>query len=249
MSRASRGFRRTGKAIKFLFFTVVFFVIALLLWRIFSSGDPKSMKALTVNEAMVEAYEREGKDLYMFRQTLNKTTYGKDNYGYFTITDCVFIPEANQVQLVLRYNNGTIRSLAEDYDLETVPERTEDLYDLTLVLATDLTPDVTEDNAGNDAESVAFTRLHPVSVTSAEKNLYNYRRFVFDLDEIGMDLSELTGEGGLLLAMYADIYYVEDIRYDEYAYGTLCVYDYVQEKETVKLEGADLRALRKRSEE
>jgi hypothetical protein len=249
MSRVSRGFRRTGKAIKFLFFFVVFFVIALLLWRIFSSGDPKSMKSLTVNEKIVAAYEQEGKDLYMFRQTLNKTTYGKDNYGYFTITDCVFIPEANQVQLVLRYNNGTIQSLAEDYALEQMPARTDDLYDVTLVIATDLTPDITEDNAGNDAESVSFTRLHPTSVTSAEKNLYNYRRFVFDLDEIEMDLSELTGEGGLLLAMYADIYYVEDIRYDEYAYGTLCVYDYLQEKEMVKLGGADLRALRKETEE
>ena len=249
MSRVSRGLSRMGKAIKFLFFAVVFFVIALLLWRIFSSGDPKSMKGLTVNEKMVEAYEREGEDLYMFRQTLNTTTYGKNNYGYFTVTDCVFIPEANQVQLVLRYNNGTIRSLAEDYGLEQIPERTEDLYDLTLVLATDLTPEVTEDNAGNDSGSVAFTRIHPISVTSDQKNLYNYRRFVFDLDESGMSLSELTGEGGLLLAMYADIYYVEDVRYDEYAYGTLCVYDYLQKKEIVKLEGADLRALREKSEE
>lgn len=249
MSRVSRGFRRTGKAIKILFFTVVFFVIALLLWRIFSSGDPKSMKALTINEKMIEAYEQEGENLYMFRQTLNKTTYGKENYGYFTITDCVFIPEANQVQLVLRYNNGTIQSLAEDYGLEQMPERTDDLYDLTLVIATDLTPDVTVDNAGNDPESVEFTRVHALEVTSAEKNLYNYRRFVFDLDETGMDLSELVGEDGLLLAIYADIYYVEDIRYDEYAYGTLCVYDYLQEKQTVKLEGADLRALRKEIEE
>ena len=139
--------------------------------------------------------------------------------------------------------------MAEDYGLDQVPDRTEDLYDLTLVLATDLTPDVAEDNAGNDSESVAFTRLHPVSVMSDEKNLYNYRRFVFDLDEIGMDLSELTGEGGLLLAMYADVYYVEDIRYEEYAYGTLCVYDYLQEKQTVELKGADLRALQKKSEE
>ena len=60
MSRVSRGFRRTGKAIKFLFFTVVFSVIALLLWRIFSSGDPKSMKSLTVNEDLTAAYERQG---------------------------------------------------------------------------------------------------------------------------------------------------------------------------------------------
>lgn len=249
MSRVSRGFRITAKIIKGLFFAVVFSVIALLLWRVFSSGDPKSMEALTVNEKLVAAYEREGDELYMFRQSLNKTTYGKNNYGYFTITDCVFIPEANQVQLVLRYNNATIRALTEDYGLSELPDRSDELYDLTLVLATDLTPDDTSDNAGNDPESVAFTRLQPVSVTSDEKNLYNYRRFVFDLEEAGLSLSELTGEGGLLLAAYADIYYVEDIRYDEYAYGTLCVYDYLQEKKEARPESADLRALRDASEE
>ena len=244
MSRASRGFRLAGKIVKGLFYTVIFSVIALLLWRVFSSGDPKSIEGLTVNESLVSAYEREGDELVLFRQILNKTTYGKDNYGYFTVTDCVFIPEANQIQLILRYNNATLRALAEDYHLEEAPDREKDLYDLTLVLATDLTPDVESDNAGNDPASVAFTRLSPVSVSADKKNLYNYRRFVFDLNEAGLSLSELTGEGGLLLAAYADVYYVEDINYDEPAYGTLCVYDYLQPKNKASLTGADRRALR-----
>jgi len=244
MSRVSRGFRVAGKIVKGLFFAMVFSVIALLLWRVFSSGDPKSMEALTVNEELVAAYERQGDELTLFRQKQNKTTFGKNNYGYFTITDCVFIPEANQIQLVFRYNNSTLRALAEDYGLTEAPSREEELYDLTLVLATDLTPDVTEDNARNDPESVAFTRLSPVSVTSETKNLYNYRRFVFDLGEADLSLSELTGEGGLLLAAYADIYYVEDIRYDELPYGTLCLYDYLQEKKVSRLPADDRRALR-----
>ena len=243
MSRASRAFRRGTKIIKGIFFAMIFSVMALLLWRILSSGDPKEIRALTVNQNVVAAYEEADGELYMFRQNLNRTTYGKNNYGYFTVTECIFIPEANQVQLIFRYNNSTLRALAEDYKLSAMPDRDDELYDMTLVIATDLTPDDTSDNAGNDPESVAFTRIKPVSVTTEQKNLYNYRRFVFDLGEAGLDLSELTGEGGLMLAAYADIYYVEDINYDEKAYGTLCVYDYLQKRREVKLTASDRRAL------
>lgn len=243
MSRASRCLRITGKTLRFLFFLVIFSVIAFLLWRMISSDDPKSMKTLTPNEKLVTAYERQGENLLLFRQTQNKMTYAASNYGYFGITDCIFIPDANQIQLVFRYNNATIRHLTEDYALEKTPERSEELYDVTLLFAIDRTPENSEDNDGNDPDSVSFLRLHPVSVTSDEKNVYNYRRFVFDLDEAGLSLADLTQENGLLLAVYADIYYNQDIRYDESAYGTLCIYDYSQEKQTAALEKQDRKAL------
>ena len=243
MSRVSRGFRITGKLIKFLFFLLIFSVIGVLLWRIFSSGDPSSMKSLTPNDKLAAAYEEKGDDLYLFRQGQNMITSGKENYGYFAVTDCVFIPEANQIQIVVRYNTATLRSLAEDYALETAPSRDEELFDVSLTVATDLTPDVTDDNAGNDPASVRFTRVHPTQVSADTKNLYNYRRLVFELDSAELSLSELL-DSGLLLAVYADIYYNQDIRYDEPAYGTLCLYDYLSEREDASLSGKERRALR-----
>ena len=140
MSSASRGARITWNVIRGLFYAVIFSVIALLFWRIASSGDPKSMKTLTINDALAEAYERDGEDLYMFRQNQRSITSGEHNYGYFSITDCVFIPAANQVQIVLRYNNSTLRSLAKDYNLSAVPSRDEELFDVSLVFAIDETP-------------------------------------------------------------------------------------------------------------
>ena len=243
MSRVSRGLRITGRVIKFFFFLLVFSVIGILLWRIFSSGDPSSMKRLTPNEKLAAAYEEKGDELYLFQQGQNMITSGKDNYGYFAVTDCVFIPEANQIQIVVRYNTATIRSLAEDYALEPVPSRDEELFDVSLTVATDLTPDVTDDNAGNDPASVQFVRVHPTQVNSDKKNLYNYRRLVFDLESAGLSLSELL-DSGLLLAVYTDIYYNQDIRYDEPAYGTLCLYDYLSERKDVSLSGKDRRALK-----
>ena len=242
MSRVSRGFRITGRIIKFLFFLIVFSVIAIILWRIFSSGDPKSVDTITPNDKLCEAYEEHGDGLYMFRQEQRSITSAKDNYGYFSVTNCVFIPEANQIQIVVRYNNSTIRSLAEDKALPEVPLRDEELFDVSLSIATDKTPDNKDDNLGNDENSVRFTRVHPSSVSSDTKNLYNYRRFVFDLDSADISLSELL-EDGLMLAVYADIYYVGDVDYEKPAYGTLCLYDHLSENIEVKMRSRDRDAL------
>lgn len=242
MSRVWRAFRWGGRTIKFLFFLVIFGVIAVLLWRMFSSGDPESMKTITPNDSLAIAYEKEGEDLYLFRQEQRSITSGENNYGYFSVTDAVFIPSANQIQIVVRYNNSTLRSLTEDKGLSSVPDRGEELFDVTLSLATDLTPDNPDDNLGNAEESVGFVRVHPVSVSADRKNLYNYRRFVFDLGAAGLSLSELL-DGKLLLAVYADIYYKGDVNYDEPAYGTLCLYDYITEINPGRLTKKDRAAL------
>ena len=244
MSRASRGFRLFGKTVKILFFLLIFSVIFFLFWRIFSSDNPKSMEQLTVNDQLAAAYEQDGNDLYMFRQNLDMITRADHNYGYFAITDSVFIPAANQIQITFRYNNSTITHLVEDKDLAETPSRDDELFDVTLLIATDLTPDNDEDDLGNNPDSVKLVRLHASSVEADTKNVYNYRRFVFDLDEIGVSLSELL-EKEELLAVYTDVYYVGDVNYDETPYGTLCLYDHLSKIEPVKLSGRDKRALRK----
>ena len=244
MSRVSRGFRFFGRVIKALFFLLIFSVIFFLIWRVFSSTKPpQSVASLTVNEDLYEAYLDEGNDLRLWRQSQNELTRAENNAGYFGAADCVLIPGANQVQLLARYNNSTIRALAEDYALPSTPSREEELYDVTLLLAIDLTPEITEDNAGNDPASVQFVRVHASSSVPAQKNMYNYRRLVFDCDEVGVSLEELIEEK-LLLAVYADFYYKEDIRYEENPYGTLCLYDYLSETLVDKLDGADKRALK-----
>ncbi|MBO5939390.1 MAG: hypothetical protein J6Q82_07875 [Clostridia bacterium] len=202
------------------------------------------MEGLTLNDKVVVAYEEEGDKLSMFNQNLDMITRAKHNYGYFAVTDSVFIPSANQIQITFRYNNSTIEHLAEDKGLSEVPSRESELFDVTLLLATDLTPDNTEDNLGNDPESVKLTRVHASSVTSETQNLYNYRRLIFDLDEIGVSMEELL-ERGELLAVYTDIYYIEEVNYDETTYGTLCIYDHLAKCYDVKLSGADRRAIRK----
>lgn len=243
MSRVNRFFKISGCLIKCIFGLVIATVCAALLWRVFSSGDPKSMKALSINEKIYNAYTQNGENLYMFDQEQNSITRGEKNYGYFSVTDCKFIPDANQAQIVFRYNNSTIRSLAEDYSLPSVPDRSEELYDVTLLLAIDLTPENKDDNSTNAPESVRFVRVHASSYTRDTKLMYNYYRLVFDIGDSGEDIKALL-DSKLLLAVYADVYYVNDLDYEKDPYGTLCLYDYLSENKTVELESYDKRAIK-----
>lgn len=239
---------RTATAVKYTFkalgLILVFGTIGILLWRVFTAGNPKSMENLSVNDALVEAWneaEAEGRELTIYTPVMPDgsqiTSVVGKNYSYFAVTHNVFIEEANQVQVLFRYNNSTIRHLKEDYKLPEMPSRSDDLYDVTLVVAYDLTPSDTTDNDGNDPESVRFERYHATDSVAAKKNLYNYRRFTFD----GINMNDPEAP---VLAVYVDIYYKEDVNYDEDSYGTIPIYDYAAERTPYKLSGDDKKNLK-----
>lgn len=218
---------------------IVFGTSIFFLWRVFSSGDPKDMAALDVNPPVLAAYEAAeaaGAELTVYSQEQDHITRAEHNYSYFAVTDVKFVEEADQVQVLFRYNNSTIRHLVEDYGLPAIPERSADLYDVTLYVAYDLTPGDPTDNDGNDPESVKFIRYYPTSHTAAQKNLYNYRKFIFD----GVDMTVTENP---VLAVYVDVYYKEDVDYGKDSYGTLIIYDYASERIPYTLSKGDREAL------
>ena len=125
-----------------------------------------------------------------------------------------------------------------DKSLSETPERSDDLFDVNLFFSVDLTPENKGDNATISEEGTRTFRCSSTLVGKEETTLYNYRKFVFDLDSVGEDLAELLNTD-TLLAVYADVYYVEEMDLDKEAYGTLCLYDYITKKETVKLTRSD----------
>ena len=252
-------FRVAGKIIKTICIVAVFSVIAFLIWRAFFSGIlPKSMESLVINDSLAEAYEKHDGKLTVKYQKIDDITrvelseYEEEktgrlsNYGYFSIVKVDIIPEANQIQVVFRYNNGTIKALAEDYGLAEIPDRSEDLYDITIIKTTDLTPDNKDDNLTeeNDENAVGEERFFPTEelTVSDTANVYNYRKFVFE----GISIDSDT------LALYVDIYYKGDIVKDEAgeytnpAYGTLCIWDYISEDLYREIGSDDLAALEAR---
>ena len=212
-------------------------ICGILIWRLCSSGDPEEVKYLMGNDALYEAYDKHGKDLVLQYQNQDTITRAEYNAGYFSITQYVFIPEAKQVQLVFRYNNSTIKNLASDYGLAEIPEKGEDLFDVTLVSVVDLTPDNPKDNEEESARTKV--RYTPTAATRTETSLYTYYRFVFDGIEITSDM----------LYVFADIYYEGDLDYEKRPYGTLCLYDDESQWIPYKLSRAERKMLKTREDD
>ncbi len=240
MSIARRTLRITKKLIKLAFVLLIVFINALLIWRLFSTSEPKTMKALSPNEALVSAYLESGEALGAFRQEQRTITSAEGNYGYFSVTKATFIPSANQIQVVFRYNNSTLRHTQEDFSLDEAPSRDDDVYDVSLLVVTDLTPDNDDDNLSTSSESVKMSRIKPTYSESDKTSLYNYRLLVFDLDEL--DLASLV-QDETLISVFADVYYSGAVDYEEKPYGTLCLYDYKTATEPVKLSKDDIDAI------
>lgn len=205
--------RIIGGILKLIVTALIALVVGTIIWRVFFSAKiPSEVKYLQKNEILSAAYAETGGNLTFRRQEQASITRAEKNYGYFSVVDCVFIPEAAQVQLVFRYNNSTIRHLAEDYGLEEVPSKSEDLFDVTLIRTTDLTPENTGDNG--DPSTLKKDRVHATSAVRAETQLYTFYRYVFD----GVTVEDVTD------GVFADVYWLGDINYNADAYGTLCLY-------------------------
>ena len=226
-----------GRVVKWSISLLLCLICGIIVWRMCSSGDPEEVKYLKGNDALYEAYDKHGKDLVLQYQMQDTITLAEYNRGYFSITQYVFIPEAKQVQLVFRYNNSTIKHLAEDYELGAIPDKSEDLFDVTLLTTTDLTPDNREDNAST--EQLTMQRYYPTSFERTETSLYTYYRFVFDNIAITPDM----------LYVFADIYYLGDLNYEERPYGTLCLYDDESPWVSYKLSRVELKMLDKKEDE
>lgn len=234
MATSKYSWRIFGFIVKAVCGVFIAAVVGLLLWRIIDSAiDPGEMNTLIPNEKLVDAYNDNGGKLTMYDQEQTTHTRGNNNYGYFGITQSVFIKEANQLQFVFRYNNSTLRHTKEDYSLPSVPSRDEEVYDVTVTVMYDLTPENKDDNDGKTPEAVKYERFFPSDMRSAKKTLYNYRKFVFDGIEITDDV----------IGVYVDFYYVGDINYDELPYGSLLLYYQDDQNRTVALTSNDKKAI------
>ncbi len=251
MSRVWVIIKRIGKVLRFAIICLVITICVFMIWRaMFSTATPKELKALTPNEELRTLYTEQGKDIYMFKQNYDEITRNEAAYGYFSVPSAVFIPEIEQAQIVFRYNNSTVRSVAEDYSMPSVPDRESDLFDVTLVMYVDLTPDNKEDNNkinadGTPNENIRKIRLQPrTDLTSSKRtSLYSFYRYTFDLiGESGESFTSLL-EQGTLLAIHTDFYYNGDIRYDSDPYGAICIYASDFSDIPVALSGKDKKAL------
>ena len=237
---------KLGKILTPIFTLACLLVTVLILFRICSQNKiPSEIDTISVNDSLKSAYAEKGDDLSVIYQDLHIYSTERNvrldengkiipNAGkaYFAVPSSIFIPDARQLQLVLRYNNSTLKYLAEDYKAicPKVPDRSEEVYDITLIKVTDLTPD---DQTDNDLPAkLAEERFTVTSVKSAEKKLHNFRRLTFE----NFDL-----DGAL--RVYLCIYYKGDVDYGEDPYATVTLYDSTKPTLSYTLTERDVAAL------
>ena len=216
----SRTPRIIGRIVKLCAVLLIFSVCGILIWRMVSSRDPEEISTLIPNETLGAAYREEGTDLllqYQYQTTITRAEY---NSGYFSVTQYVFIPSANQIQLVFRYNNSTLLHLKEDYSLSGTPSKDGTYFDVTVTTSIDKTPDIREDNYTEDGttpECLEIKRYYPTAALTKRTTtgLYTYYRYVFE----NVPMEKHT------VGVFADFYYLGDLDYGKKPYGTLCLYD------------------------
>ena len=126
-----------GKCIKWFFCGLAAMVFIVMIWRINAMENlPKDMQTLTVTEATFRAYEAaraRGETLEMITQgNIDPISTNDEAYGYFWVASSVIIPEAEQLQLVVRYNNSTLEHLASDFKLGEIPAREDEVLALPM---------------------------------------------------------------------------------------------------------------------
>ena len=229
----SRGRRIVGRVFRYAFRALVFGIIALVLWRVLLSDRvPKDAKTLLVNDRTYEAYLEKGDGLQLYTQTREQLTYREDEsgpLGLFWASQTIFLPDADQVQILTRYNNSTLRHVANDFGLAEPPAREQEIVDVTLLVTTDPTP-LDREN-GDDRTTRYHASAAPVHFETA---MYNYRKLIFD----GVNLNDPN-----IVEISVDFYYVGNVNYEKVPYGTLCIYGSEHEKESLKLTARDKRAL------
>ena len=244
MSRVWVAIKRFGRVLGFLCGIVVLAVCAFMLWRVFSTGTPKTIDTVSKNDRLSAVYAEKGEDMVIFKQNQDIITRADYNSGYFAIPDYAFFPESNQLQLVFRYNNSTLKALKKDKGLSEVPDRNGDYFDVSLVLYLDLTPENLEDNEDPDSPNVKKIRCLGHVDAKDKTTLYNFYRYTFYFDECDepVDISKLMADGSII-AIHAQFYYLEELDYSSAPYGALLLYNPADKNLDVPLSSADKKAL------
>ena len=215
-----------GHVVRLLFVLLLIAMITVLLWRVvFSQNPPDGFDEIAGNDTLRAALEANGK-ITVLTQEQVKYTESADNYAYFNLEHCYFLKEADQVQLLLFYNNSTLERLAEDRGLAAVPPRGEEVFSLKLTQYVDVTPADFVKASENDILTEAKT-LSPTAAQITTNSLYTFIRYTFD----GVELDADT------VVIYLDLCYEEE------SYGTLRLYHRESASEERLLSGKEQDAI------
>lgn len=197
----------TWHIVRALFVALIAFICLFLGWRmVFSKRPAKELRTISDNAVLSAAYESYGKISVMEQPDEVKYTEGEDNYADYHVGWCVFLEEANQVQLLFLYNNSTLRDVSETLKLDQALPRGEEVFGVELLMLIDVSPE------GHEGDPIIEERvIRATSCEMGENRLYTFSRYTFD----GVDITDAVK------VVYLDIYYEDGTRTE---LGTMRLY-------------------------
>ena len=230
--------RILGKVLKFTGYAIIALINGVLLWRLFfSTNEPNAIKTIASNPELSAAWAEHGPEgfaLYQAEQDNIATDedwhehfpeddprYMTNQFAQFFLTDVVFFPKAGQTQVVLRYNRSILEHIATDFELESVPDKKDDLFDISLVVY----------YKDGDATKAMTLSAHETEMDTT--SLYTFRQYYFD------SMPEFDG----IIKMNVEIYYKGEVVEDEEPYAVIEIYDKLLEMQDYPLDKKDIAAL------
>lgn len=203
---------------KIMFLSISFLIYAFFIFRLCSTGSPEAMKHVVWDDTVTAAYRADPEAFEIWKQ--DPVAYITDD-GRFWISDILYLPEAKQLQITVKYNNSTLKYLKEALVNAQVKAYTEENGAAEETLPVITLPDepfdyTLLDDLGN--------RYPMTSTQSAKKQNYNYRRLVFD----NIEMTETS-------SYYIDAYYVGAVDYTAAPYGSLLAWHNRMSHETVDI--------------
>ena len=96
-------------------------VCAMVLFRILSQKYyPDAMEEVSFNQVLTEHYREKDGNIKVYTQKI-RAPYDDPDEGNFFSSNLFLMPEAHQLQVTLRYNDGRFAALQEEYGTSALP--------------------------------------------------------------------------------------------------------------------------------
>lgn len=188
---------KIGKILRILGILLIVAVYGILMFRIFTKGDPKGAKQFLWTPDTVAAYNQDSSGFKAYSQQIRSFNYDTGNRdqndvpiyeavvyndltsdGSFRISNLVYVESSHELQITVRFNKATLERLQEQYSLSELP--TGEVFHFALT----------------DGERY----YNDYSYVATKRQNYEYRRLVFS----GVDLSDVS-------TLDLNIYYIGDV--------------------------------------
>ena len=131
---------KAGKILRLLGILLVVAVYGILMFRIFTKGDPAGAKVFLWTPDTVAAYQADPQNFTAQRYTIRSFNYptgimdenGVEKYearvynditsdGSFQISNLIYVPTAQELQITVRFNRAAVERLQNQYKLSEKP--------------------------------------------------------------------------------------------------------------------------------